>query len=1225
MVADPEKQSNTIGDNSDAYQVLQDQSLNGHQASIRRLESILYLLLMGHGFLILMSNGNPPALYGVLALLGLNLLGVFINKHENPTPRLLRALFATGVVGVLSVFAIDSANMLIAWFYLILVYYSFALSSRHQYVVMVAVPFGFTLSYIMNPGERGITEFLIRLSLMIISGGLMGYLQRVVNRSINQHIDLIFELQQVHDNTAQQLEERTVELQQEIQVREQAQAKLIEERQLLQTIIDTFPSRLFVKDRDSHFTLVNRWSLERLSLLNDLDTVIGKSDFDFFPHFAERTYADEQRLMETGMPLIDWEETTLDDKGVEHHYLISKVPMYHPETNEIIGLVGVTTEVTPFKETQIALHRSEESLKKQIQERQQTQSQLAEKHQILQTVIDTFPNSLYVKDRESRFILVNRVCVEHLGAQNADDVVGKSDVDFFPHFADRTYVSEQHLMETRESIIDWEETILDDEGVERHYLISKIPMHHHETNEIIGLVGVTADITPLKKTQIALSKSEESLKLFQQRLKALNQITIDLTRIEAFDELVYQSIKLAVEHLGFSRLSCRFIDPDNPNRLIGGCRVDDLGEIIMAKYETIPLPLDHPLSEIMRGNKPNHIVRDAVVYDADFQPIGHGDKAFSALLDGDTITGFLYADTLLDGTSFTQSQFELLNIYGATLGALFNRQQIQEALQLSEEEALHFQQQLKQLHEITIELESVDSLDELCRKTIVLGREKLGFERLGIWLTHEDDPVMRRGMWGTDKYGNLRDERDMILPIPDVEAIMITEGDVVTFENDDRDVFDHFDDNPMEFGWNLVGLMWDGTKRIGWLYADNVLYGQSLTQNQHELFRLYVATVGLLCGRQMADEQLRQSEIRYRAITEASSDIIVIVNQQSIITYISPSLKVVMGIEPQVIIGQPVTQVIHKDDVLMADNLLQQCFKLPRLITRMDEFRVRHANGQWVHMEAVMTSMIDNPIVNGVLISGRDITQRLIAEDRKRIAERERERASVLRQFISDISHDFRTPLSTISTTSYLLKNGSADHIERRVDMIDQQISRIANLIDNLIIITKLDETSQIPMEKVNINTILESIPHRRSYRIEEKQLTLTLDLQSHLPMITGNVSFLHDAIYHLIDNAIQFCDFEDSIIIESYHDQKQVIIKIADTGGGIAEEDLPFIFDRLYRADKARNTHTGGSGLGLAITHRIIDLHKGNIKISSQLDEGTLVHLFLPFEPVTIIDGSSE
>ena len=287
---------------------------------------------------------------------------IFVFKASNPTIRLFRALSSLGIGTYLYVFAVDPSNALIAWFYLIVVYYTFALPSPQQYVVIGAVALAFTLAYMINPHHSGVGDYVARLSLMLLLGGMMGFVRLLVQRTLNHRIRLMDELRQARDDYAQQLTERTTELQKEIQDRKQTESQLAEERQLLRTVIDTFPSRLFVKDRKSRFILVNRWSLERHNLDN-VDQIVGKTDFDLYPHFAERTYADEQRIMETGEPTIDWEETTTDSEGVERHYLISKVPMYQPETTEIVGIVGVTTEITSLKETQIALRQSEESLK----------------------------------------------------------------------------------------------------------------------------------------------------------------------------------------------------------------------------------------------------------------------------------------------------------------------------------------------------------------------------------------------------------------------------------------------------------------------------------------------------------------------------------------------------------------------------------------------------------------------------------------------------------------------------------------------------------------------------------------------------------------------------------------------------------------------------------------------------------------------------------------------
>lgn len=1031
------------------------------QTLLRRLEPALFIFMIVYGALVLLSQESSVVSYAILGLFSINVILYFFKPQQNSVLRLLSAIIAIVISGVLFTLSANPSNAMIAFFYLLTVYYSFVLPTSQRNILIGFVVAIFVFSFFATPHDNNAIQLSARLGLLIILGVLMGRVRIAVNRSQSERYQLIHDLQQARDTYAKELLQRTSELEKEIQDRKQTESQLARDHQLLQTVIDTVPNRLFVKDRQSRFRFVNQQSLKALNKEGDREAVIGKTDFDFYPEFAERTFSGEQNMMETGRSIIDWEETT----------------------------------------------------------------------------------------------------------------IGK-------------------------------------DGVERHYLISKVPMYDIETDEVVGLVGVTSDITSLKQAQLAQKQSEESLRLFQYRLKILNQLTLDLTRIETFDKLVYESIKQGLDLLNFSRLNCWFIDLNNPNQLIGAYRVDQHGNIISSKYEVQHLTESHPAYDIVAGIQKNYVIYDAPIYDMELREIGRGDKAYASLLDGDKVIGCLYTDNLLDQDPLKPFQIELFNLYGATLGVLFNRQRAQEALTIREEEARDFQQQLTMLNEVTLQLELTDSIDELCKQAVILGRKKLRFERLGIWLVDDDNPSMSRGTWGTDTEGNLRDERDITIPIPEHQNAMQSEGEIIVLQNQ---AVDFLGDNLTNVDWILNGLLWHGTKRIGWLSVDNGLHGQPLTRNRQELFRLYTATISLLYIRQLAHNQLRESEIRYRAITEASSDVITIVNREMIVTYISPSLKVGMSVDPAIIIGQPITKVIHENDVQSALDILQMCMETPQLHTRLDEFRVRHADGHWVHMEAVMTSQIDDPIIQGVVISCRDLTERMEAEERKRIVQQERERADVLRSLISDISHDFRTPLSTISTTAYLLKMSNTN-IEQRLEVIHQQIKRMTTLIDNFSTVTRLDELTSLETETINLNTILSTIPHSQSQSLNEKQLSFQLDLQEPLPLIKGNVGYLRDAIYHVVDNAIQFSDLEDAIHIRSYQEDSVVVVQVSDTGVGIANEDLPFVFNRLYRVDKSRNTDTGGGGLGLAITQRIIELHQGTIDIHSQLDKGTMIRIRLPY-----------
>ena len=127
-----------------------------------------------------------------------------------------------------------------------------------------------------------------------------------------------------------------------------------------------------------------------------------------------------------------------------------------------------------------------------------------------------------------------------------------------------------------------------------------------------------------------------------QSLKVLNEITLSLTQITDLDTLVYQSIRQGIDRLGFTRLSIWFLE--DGNRLVGKYRIDNQGKIINNSHENMPLTPDHSAYDVLVITKKSNIIRSAPLFDVEMKVIGHGDKAFIPLLDGNKVVGFLYSD-----------------------------------------------------------------------------------------------------------------------------------------------------------------------------------------------------------------------------------------------------------------------------------------------------------------------------------------------------------------------------------------------------------------------------------------------------------------------------------------------------------------------------------------------------------------------------------------------------
>ncbi|HMB90122.1 MAG TPA: PAS domain-containing protein, partial [Rhodothermales bacterium] len=272
--------------------------------------------------------------------------------------------------------------------------------------------------------------------------------------------------------------------------RKALEAELAEQRMLLRTLIDHLPKSVYIKDADSRFLLANAF-VAHIVGTETPDAMIGKTDFDFFPaEEAQQYFDDKQAIRHSGMPLLHSEETVVNQTtGEKRWFLTSKVPVYN-EDGEGIRIVGIGQDIT---------------------ERKRAEMQLAEQRTLLRMLIDHLPEYIYVKDRESRFLISNRFTAEVMGATSPDDLLGKTDADFYPEEKGRQYIAdEQAIIRTGTPLLNQEESALYQiTGEQRWVLTTKLPMRN-VAGEIIGIVGKGQDITERKTAEHELIAAEET-------------------------------------------------------------------------------------------------------------------------------------------------------------------------------------------------------------------------------------------------------------------------------------------------------------------------------------------------------------------------------------------------------------------------------------------------------------------------------------------------------------------------------------------------------------------------------------------------------------------------------------------------------------------------------------------------------------------------------------------
>lgn len=222
-------------------------------------------------------------------------------------------------------------------------------------------------------------------------------------------------------------------------------------------------------------------------------------------------------------------------------------------------------------------------------------------------------------------------------------------------------------------------------------------------------------------------------------------------------------------------------------------------------------------------------------------------------------------------------------------------------------------------------------------------------------------------------------------------------------------------------------------------------------------------------------------------------------------------------------------------------------------------------------------------------------------------------------EFVSNASHELKTPMTAMKVLADSLLTMNIDDIEIYKEFmtdITNEIDRLNFVITDLLNLVKLDADTDIlrlRWEMVDLVVLL-----RRCIRIlkplaDRKSINIEFDL-SHAVSVNGDKLKLTQVFYNMLDNAIKYTPVGGNVVVTLSREETGAGIMVTDSGIGIPEKDLPYIFDRFYRVDKARSRETGGTGLGLSICHRIIIQHGGDIEVDSKEDEGSTFTVALPY-----------
>lgn len=383
----------------------------------------------------------------------------------------------------------------------------------------------------------------------------------------------------------------------------------------------------------------------------------------------------------------------------------------------------------------------------------------------------------------------------------------------------------------------------------------------------------------------------------------------------------------------------------------------------------------------------------------------------------------------------------------------------------------------------------------ICLLTIYKSiREGLGFDRVGIFL-YDSEQKLAQGTYGTDRTGNLQDERGMVLPVMEDQSFLdvINHPKSFVYNSNYDTKYGKAATRKMEgVGDHAVVGAWAGNMPVAILAVDNLISKRAFTKEQLEALRLFAGYAGLAIHNAQLYEMIQEENAERR----------------------------------------------------QAEAELKAAFDRLKVLDHLKD------------------------------------------------------------EFIANVSHELRTPITILKIKSYLLKN-CPEHFEESLEDIQQATQRLEALIEDTLYALRIEyELYQVPLGKVELNSLVEQVVTKYSSIANAQGIELSWKQNGRLRTINGHTIMLKRALGNLLSNAVNYSSKGDQVLIstglESKGDQQWITLRVSDNGPGIPKDELPYIFDRFYRGKAALEHNKPGTGLGLYIAREIVNYHTGQLEVES-------------------------
>jgi two-component system, OmpR family, phosphate regulon sensor histidine kinase PhoR len=359
--------------------------------------------------------------------------------------------------------------------------------------------------------------------------------------------------------------------------------------------------------------------------------------------------------------------------------------------------------------------------------------------------------------------------------------------------------------------------------------------------------------------------------------------------------------------------------------------------------------------------------------------------------------------------------------------------------------------------------------------------------------------------------------------------------------------------------------------------------------------RVGLALEQLLARQRELDRQVSKDAAEVRAVLTALTDGLLVIDSTQHILMCNPAFEQLYG-QSRIATGTALLDIIRDSDVIEPIRAaLDQARARVAEVTAPDRKR---------QLQLTAVPITQNGEASGVVAVFHDISRLKQADE-------------IRRDFVANVSHELRTPLSIFhGNLETLLEPGDLDEEETRhiYEVMKRHSDRLNLLVNDLLSLARLEsKEANLQLAEIKLRDFLEGVTRDWAKRLAGKNLRLELEVPDNFPTLRVDERRLEEVVHNLLDNAVKYSHQNGRILIQAGAPDQEVVLSVRDEGVGIAANDLPRIFERFYRADRARSRELGGTGLGLSIVKHIAQLHGGRVEAESVVGQGTTIRVILP------------